>query len=259
MSSFLVTGASRGIGLSLVTHLASKPISEVSKVFASARSQSDALTNIISKAQGRVEFVELEVASLESVTSASVAVGKSLDGRGLDVLINNAGVMPYTSGGIKNMFTLTPVSRADLDKVLKINVGGVNSVIHAFLPLLRKGDVKKIINVSTTLGSIAMSSIYRQQPTPAYKISKAALNMLTVQYALDLEDAGFTVLAICPGWVRTDLGTDAAHLSVDDSVNSIIDIIKRAGTHQSGKFLTVDVPGTILHGRELYDGSERPW
>ncbi|KAH7394637.1 short-chain dehydrogenase/reductase SDR [Pyrenochaeta sp. MPI-SDFR-AT-0127] len=251
MSSFLVTGASRGIGLSLVTHLASKPISEVSKVFASARSQSDALTNIISKAQGRVEFVELEVASPESVTSASVAVGKSLDGRGLDVLINNAGVMPYTSGGIKNM--------ADLDKVFKINVGGVNSVIHAFLPLLRKGDVKKIINVSTTLGSIAMSSIYRQQPTPAYKISKAALNMLTVQYALDLEDAGFTVLAICPGWVRTDLGTDAAHLSVDDSVNSIIDIIERAGTHQSGKFLTVDVPGTILHGRELYDGSERPW
>lgn len=52
---------------------------------------------------------------------------------------------------------------------------------------------------STTLGSIAMSSVYKQQPTPAYKISKAALNMLTVQYALDLGDAGFTILAVCPG------------------------------------------------------------
>lgn len=107
MSSFLVTGASRGIGLSLVRHLAERPVSEVSKVFASARSRSDALESVISAAKGRVEYVELDVTSRDSAAAALVALRKALDGVALDVLINNAGVMPYTSGGIRDM--LVPV------------------------------------------------------------------------------------------------------------------------------------------------------
>ena len=59
--------------------------------------------------------------------------------------------------------------------------------------------------------------------------------------------------------MRTDLGTEDAHLSVDDSVKSILDIIVGANVEQSGKFVTVNVPGTLMYGRELYDGSERPW
>ena len=59
--------------------------------------------------------------------------------------------------------------------------------------------------------------------------------------------------------MRTDLGTEDAHLSVDDSVRSILDIIDGANAQLSGKFVTVNVPGTIMYGSELYDGSERPW
>lgn len=92
MASYLVTGSSRGIGLALVTALASKPASEVGKVFASARTESDSLKQLIAKSGGRVEWISLEVSSEESVKQAVSKVTESLGGNGLDVLINNAGV-----------------------------------------------------------------------------------------------------------------------------------------------------------------------
>lgn len=125
MSSFLVTGASRGIGLSIVRHLVARPASEVATVFASARNQSTALAAIIAEAQGRVEYVELDVTSQDSAATACAAVTGSLRGSGLDVLINNAGVMPYTSGGIKNMFVFTG-SAADC-LILTLSLGPIST------------------------------------------------------------------------------------------------------------------------------------
>lgn len=93
MASYLITGSSRGIGLAVAALLASKPSPEVSKVFASARSNTDSLREIIAEYAGRVEYVQLDVTSEESVKEAARHVEKSLDGRGLDVLINNAGIM----------------------------------------------------------------------------------------------------------------------------------------------------------------------
>lgn len=91
-STYLVTGSSRGIGLAVVTALASKTTTEVSKVFASARSETDSLKQLIATSGGRVEFVALDVTSQESAKSAASKVTESLGGNGLDVLINNAGV-----------------------------------------------------------------------------------------------------------------------------------------------------------------------
>lgn len=91
-STYLITGSSRGIGLAIVTALAAKPATEVSKVFASARSETDSLKQLIAKSGGRVEFVALDVTSQESAKSAASKVTESLGGKGLDVLINNAGV-----------------------------------------------------------------------------------------------------------------------------------------------------------------------
>jgi NAD(P)-dependent dehydrogenase (short-subunit alcohol dehydrogenase family) len=76
-------------------------------------------------------------------------------------------------------------------------------VTREFLPLLQKGNVKKVINISTTLASIGDASYFVTMPCPAYKISKAALNALTVQYALEYAKEGFTFLALSPG-VRSD-------------------------------------------------------
>lgn len=103
MASYFITGTSRGIGLQLVASLASRPSTEVSKVFASARKQSDDLEKLIEGSNGRVQFVPLEVTSQQSAKEAAQKVEKSLDGQGLDYLINNAGIAHMTPNGIVDM------------------------------------------------------------------------------------------------------------------------------------------------------------
>jgi len=96
--------------------------------------------------------------------------------------------------------------RHSLEKTLDTNVIAVHKVTSAFLPLLSKGNAKKIINISSTLGSMAEKDYSALAPFPSYKISKAALNMLTVQYSMELGPKGFIVLCLSPGWLQTDLG-----------------------------------------------------
>lgn len=103
MSSYLITGCSRGIGLALAGLLASKPTSEVGKIFATARNETDTLKKLIAESNGRVEFVPIDVTSDQSVKQAFETVKNALGSNGLDVLINNAGIMSYTKGGIENM------------------------------------------------------------------------------------------------------------------------------------------------------------
>lgn len=103
MSSYLITGCSRGIGLALAGLLASKPTSEVGKIFAGARKETDALKKLIAGSNGRVEFVPIEVTSEQSVKQAFETVKKALGSNGLDVLINNAGIMNHTKDGIEHM------------------------------------------------------------------------------------------------------------------------------------------------------------
>ncbi|KAH6718719.1 short-chain dehydrogenase/reductase SDR [Leptodontidium sp. MPI-SDFR-AT-0119] len=251
MASYLITGSSRGIGLGYVTLLAHRDASEVSKIFAAARSENVALQKIISESASRVEFVRLEVTSEESAKEAAKRVEQSLGDKGLDVLINNAGIPSYTEGGVENM--------TDLTDVLNTNVFGVHNVTRAFLPLLRKGELKKIGNISSTLGSMTLSAMGKFQPTPAYKVSKTALNMLTVQWAESLESDSFTVLAICPGWVKTDMGTDAGHLTPEESATGGLNVLSGSTPADSGKFFVINLPGKEIGGQKLYDGSVRPY
>lgn len=103
MAAYLITGASRGIGLELACQLASLPASKVSKVFATARGDAPALNDLVQKSSGRVVIVKLDAANEASVKQAAVDVEANLAGKGLDVLINNAGVMPYTPKGIADL------------------------------------------------------------------------------------------------------------------------------------------------------------
>lgn len=103
MASYFITGTSRGIGLQLTASLASRPSSEVSKVFAAARMQSDDLKKVIEGSNGRVQFVPIEVTSPQSIEEAAQTAEKSLNGQGLDYLINNAGIMNTTPNGIVDM------------------------------------------------------------------------------------------------------------------------------------------------------------
>ncbi|CAN9323804.1 unnamed protein product [Alternaria alternata] len=251
MASYLITGSSRGIGLGYVTILARKDASEVGKIFAAARSENSALKRLISESAGRIEFVPLEVTSEESAVKVAQHVERSLGGKGLDILINNAGVPSHTEGGIENM--------TDLTEVLNVNVFGVHNVTRAFLPILKKGQLKKIANISSSLGSMALSAMGKFQPTPAYKVSKAALNMLTVQWAESLEKDGFTVLAVCPGWVKTDMGTEAGYLTPEESATGGLNVLFGHTIADSGKFFVVDLPGKEINGEKMYDGSVRPY
>lgn len=101
MSSYLITGCSRGLGLELATQLAKS--SDVSTIFATARKQPRALTDLIEKSNGRVVFVPLEVTNPASIKKALADVENVLGGQGLDILINNAGIMDYTPKGASSL------------------------------------------------------------------------------------------------------------------------------------------------------------
>ncbi len=248
MAVFVVTGSSRGLGLELIKSLATSPQSSVAKVFATGRGQSPKapLADIITASHGRVSYVQLDTSDSNSISQAARTIQDDLAGKGIDVLINNAGTQVQEPGGL-------PDSDA-LSTTFATNVVGVNEVSAAFLPLLLKGLQKKIINVSSTLGSIAMAKTFAFAPVPSYKISKAALNMLTNQYALQLADEGFTVLSISPGCMRTDIGGPEADLSTEEGAKATLDIIFNASTKDNSTFRNISI-----EGNDNYNGEEPPW
>ncbi|PYH80975.1 short-chain dehydrogenase-like protein [Aspergillus uvarum CBS 121591] len=246
MSSYLITGSSRGIGLDLVRLLASKPSTEVAVVFAAARTQTDALTKLVAQSYRRVHQVKMDVTDDRIIASAAATVEKVLAGRGLDVLVNNAGVMPFTPAAIS--------TQSDLDSTFRTNVTSAHMVTSAFLPLLKRGTLKKVVNVSSTFGSIARASRFVRAAAPAYKFTKAALSMLTVQYAQSFAREGFIFMIISPGWVRTGLGGDNADLTPEQSATAVFDLISSATSAHNGRFYDI-----FVDGWGFYDGAEVPW
>lgn len=103
MASYLITGATRGFGLALTHQLASLPASDVTKIFATARADAPALDELARNSSGRVVVVKLDVTNEASIKQAAAEVEASLQGKGLDVLINNAGVSLYAADGVQSM------------------------------------------------------------------------------------------------------------------------------------------------------------
>ncbi|KAK4227345.1 hypothetical protein QBC38DRAFT_193968 [Podospora fimiseda] len=253
MASFLITGASRGLGLAFIKELACLPPSKTGKIIAGTRTDSALLNDLAKTSSGRIIPVILDVTSQDSIKKAAAEVIKFLGDDDLDVLINNAGVCHYVSDGVKTMDTL--------QDDFTINVMGVHWVTQAFLPLLQKGKMKKVVNITTTLGSITLARQMAVYPCPAYKISKAALNALTVQWALDYEKEGFTFVAISPGWLKTDLGGgEMADLTPEQGAKTTLDFVFNKGQEVNGKFLKVYIQGWETAGyAHVYDGGEAPW
>jgi NAD(P)-dependent dehydrogenase (short-subunit alcohol dehydrogenase family) len=110
MASYLITGCSRGLGLAAATHLATLPSSEIGSIFATARKETAALTELAQKSSGRVVFIQLDATDEISIKNARIAVEKVLGGKGLDVLINNAGKMGLSPEGITSMYSCSELS-----------------------------------------------------------------------------------------------------------------------------------------------------
>ncbi|KAJ5533120.1 hypothetical protein N7494_009672 [Penicillium frequentans] len=278
MASYLITGANRGLGLLMASFLASKPMSKVGIIVAAVRSTSDALDRLVKSSNGRVAVLAVQVTDEESVRKFAGEVVKVLPS-GLDVLINNAGIMQYSPDaelGVETMYVGEWPVLASLDWIpsqwelttcrnnlhdhWSINLNSVHLVSRALLPLLRTGKKKTIVNLSSTLGSIALARQYMFQPTPAYKISKAALNMLTVQYAAYLEKEGFIIFGIDPGWARTEMGSEHADLDPEEAAVCLISKVLDATKEDSGKFFEANVPSwEYKGGPNRYEGQILPW
>jgi NAD(P)-dependent dehydrogenase (short-subunit alcohol dehydrogenase family) len=210
----LVTGANRGLGFEISRQLGLKGIT----VIAGTRQGADGV-NTVDRLKN--EGIDAHSVILDVTAPSTVeALPRLLNvqfGR-LDILVNNAGVL--IDAGI-------PPSELD-DEILRAtfatNVFGVFVVTRALLPLIRKSSFGRIVNMSSSLGSLASigdpNSPYYQVVCPAYQASKAALNALTVVFAKELKDTAIKVNSACPGWVRTGLGTERAPLSVEEGADT---------------------------------------
>lgn len=142
MANYLITGASRGIGLELTKQLLELPDSQVDKLFAITRGDpSPPLRDLLSRNPDRAVHILASVDDTESVQKAARDVQATLGTRGLDVLVNNAGVQAYCTAGTRSV---PPEQMAHL---FDVNVIGPQRMIAAFLPLLEAGKLKKVINV----------------------------------------------------------------------------------------------------------------
>jgi NAD(P)-dependent dehydrogenase (short-subunit alcohol dehydrogenase family) len=225
----MVTGASRGIGLALARELASRGW----HVLAGARHPSEArsLQAAAREAKpGAIDIMALDVRSDESVRGAAEeAAGKV---RALDALVNNAGVFPEEGNE-----RLEDLPLALFEEAFSVNVVGVARVTRAFLPLLGAAVHPRVVNISSLAGSIARKEDARHY---CYSASKAALNMLTRTMAAELHPRGITVVAVTPGWVRTELGGPQAPLSADESARSLGRTIERISPQDAGHFFDRD-------------------
>jgi len=238
----LITGANRGLGLETARQLGQKGVTVIVAARTSAAAEETAAKL---KAEGIDAFpVKLDVTNAADRKAAAKTVGEKF-GK-LDILINNAGV-----GSQTDMFALTvsETSEEEFQIVFGTNLFSVVAVTREFLPLLKKSDAGRIVNLSSILGSLTLhadpNSPIAAVKTLAYDASKAALNAFTIHLAAELKDTKIKVNSAHPGWVKTDMGTDKAPMEIVDGAKTSVDLA----------LLPQDGP----NGRFIHLGQELPW
>jgi NAD(P)-dependent dehydrogenase (short-subunit alcohol dehydrogenase family) len=203
MTNALITGANKGIGLAAATQLGRSGV----KVLVGARDAGRGEEAVEQLREQRIdaEPVEIDVTDPAGVRAAAARVEK--DHGHLDILVNNAGVLPEATAADP---ATGPMDLEMFRSTFDTNVFGAVAVTEAFLPLLKAAPAGRIVNVSSTMGSLAdqtdPESGYYGMVLPAYQTSKAALNAITISLSKALADTPIKVNAVCPGWVKTDLG-----------------------------------------------------
>ena len=222
MKTVLVTGANKGIGREVAGQLARKGF----HVFVAARNPDAGrkAADEIAKQSGKATFIEVDVTDNASVRAAVREFSKIADH--LDVLVNNAGIMMDGDDAILE------VSDNIFRRTIETNVLGALRATRAFTPLLVKSKAPRVINVSSSGGQLTGGA---DGWSPAYCISKTALNGVTSQLAAALPK--FAVNSVCPGWVRTDMGGRNATRSVEEGADTIVWLASEAPQGLTGKFL----------------------
>jgi NAD(P)-dependent dehydrogenase (short-subunit alcohol dehydrogenase family) len=222
MKTALITGANKGIGREVARQLAAKRF----HVFVGARNPGAGrkAADEIAKQSGKATFIEVDVTDNASVRAAAGEFSKVADH--LDVLVNNAGIMMDGDDAILE------VSDDIFRKTIETNVLGALRVTRAFAPSLAKSKAPRVINVSSGGGQLTGGA---DGWSPAYCISKTALNGVTSQLAAALPKVA--VNSVCPGWVRTDMGGRNATRSVEEGADTIVWLAAEAPQELTGKFL----------------------
>lgn len=217
----VITGASRGIGL----EFARRYLERGDHVEAVVRSpaSADALYALGAAAGGRLRVHGCDVTSDQAARALAAALGEG----GVDILINNAGVMG-------KMQALEALDFQDILRTIDANALGPLRVTAALLPHLRRGAGRKVAHVTSGMGSIGDNT---SGGAYGYRMSKAALNMACRSMAIDLRREGITAVVINPGWVKTDMGGPGAPTPVEESVRLMMGLIDGLSPAQSGAFL----------------------
>ncbi|MFG0245422.1 MAG: SDR family oxidoreductase [Phycisphaerales bacterium JB052] len=227
MTTILITGANRGLGLGMAKHATERGYT----VIGTARNpdSADELKSIAS----RVE--QLDTSSRESVD----AIAQRLGDTPIDILINNAGIFPHECDDINDL------DLEAFERVFQTNTMGPLMLTKALLPNVGSSDRKLVVSITSNLGSINDAS-KGQMGFLGYRTSKAALNMANATMAHQLKPKGITCVVVHPGWVQTDMGGQAADLTPDQSTSSIMNTIDQLSAKDNGRFVD-------------YKGDELPW
>jgi NAD(P)-dependent dehydrogenase (short-subunit alcohol dehydrogenase family) len=226
MTTVLITGANRGIGLEFARQYAA----DGARVLATCRDPDHA--EVLKALAGDVTVHRLDVTDFAGVD----ALAETLAGEAVDILVANAGML---SSGQR----AGAVDFGIWEEELKVNTMGPIKVALAFLPHLKRGTGRRIVLLSSTLASIADNTSGAYIP---YRSSKAGLNAAGRSLAADTAGDGMIVLMLHPGWVQTDMGGPHAAIKPAVSVQGLRRVIAEAGPENSGQFFA-------------YDGRELPW
>jgi NAD(P)-dependent dehydrogenase (short-subunit alcohol dehydrogenase family) len=221
MPTALITGANKGIGYEVARQLGQQGF----RIWLSGRNPERVQTAVDQLHQEGIPVAGLvmDTGDLASIAQAVSQVKSHLPH--LDVLINNAALL-LDEG--RSLLSLSPT---ELQQGLQINSLGPVWVTQAFLPILKPGS--RVINVSSGAGE------WRDPPStwaPLYSTSKTALNLLTRHLARELSPQGIAINAVCPGWVKTDMGGSGANRSVEKGAETIVWLATEAAPELSGRF-----------------------
>jgi NAD(P)-dependent dehydrogenase (short-subunit alcohol dehydrogenase family) len=229
----LITGANKGLGLETARQLAQKGF--IVLVGARNLKKAEIAAKALQSEKLDARPLKLDVTNAADRTAAVKFIEQNF-GK-LDVLVNNAGIMVEGEWAANNSHT---ISTETLRQTFDTNFFGPVALTQALLPLLKKAPAARIVNLSSIQGSLAnhsdpKSPIYGIKPF-GYNSSKTALNAFTVHLAHALRDTPIKVNSAHPGWVKTDMGTDAAPLNVVDGAKTAVELATLPANGPTGTY-----------------------
>jgi NAD(P)-dependent dehydrogenase (short-subunit alcohol dehydrogenase family) len=234
----LVTGANKGLGKEIGRQLGALGYTVV--LAARDEQAGDAAAAELVAAGCDAQTCRLEVTDPDHITRL-VSYLETTFGK-LDVLVNNAGIALEWDG--------KPTSADKIRRTLEVNLIAPYAITEALVPLLSRSDDARVINQSSMLGSLgAAESMWDQVAgfmTVGYSTSKAGLDMLTLIQSKTLASKGIAVAAAHPGWVKTDLGSQAAPMEVDEGARTVVELVTIAREQ-------------FPHGQLRHKGERMPW